>query len=48
MTRVLVIIPTYNELAALPLVLPRLRSAEPQCDVLIVDDNSPEIGRAHV
>lgn len=40
--RVLVIIPTYNELEALPRTLARLRAAEPGADVLVVDDASPD------
>ena len=40
--RVLVIIPTYNERAALPVALSRLRAAEPDVDVLVVDDASPD------
>lgn len=40
--RVLVIIPTYNELDALPRTLARLRRAEPTADVLVVDDASPD------
>lgn len=40
--KTLVIIPTYNELENLPLILRRLREAEPQVDVLVVDDNSPD------
>ncbi|MBT0771971.1 polyprenol monophosphomannose synthase [Kineosporia sp. J2-2] len=40
--RVLVIIPTYNELENLPLILRRLRSAEPSAHVLVADDNSPD------
>ena len=42
MTRVLVCIPTYDEREALPVTLRRLRSAVPDADVLIVDDNSPD------
>lgn len=38
----LVIIPTYNELENLPLIVGRVRSATPNVDVLIVDDNSPD------
>lgn len=38
----LVIIPTYNELENLPLIVDRVRSATPDVDVLIVDDNSPD------
>ncbi|MBW4096430.1 MAG: polyprenol monophosphomannose synthase [Acidobacteria bacterium] len=40
--RVLTIIPTYNELESLPKTLARLRSAVPDADVLIADDNSPD------
>lgn len=40
--RTLVIIPTYNELENLPLIVGRLRKAAPRVDVLIVDDNSPD------
>ena len=38
----LVIIPTYNEIENLPLITGRLRAAQPDVDVLIVDDNSPD------
>ncbi|QGU07375.1 Undecaprenyl-phosphate mannosyltransferase [Corynebacterium occultum] len=40
--RTLVIIPTYNELENLPLIVGRVRKATPQVDILIVDDNSPD------
>jgi len=40
--RVLVIIPTYDELENLPLILGRLRAAVPQAHVLVADDNSPD------
>jgi dolichol-phosphate mannosyltransferase len=40
--RVLTIIPTYNELESLPKTLGRLRTAVPESDVLVVDDNSPD------
>lgn len=40
--RVLTVIPTYNEKDNLPIVIERLRAAVPQCDVLVVDDNSPD------
>nr|WP_231366040.1 polyprenol monophosphomannose synthase [Zhihengliuella flava] len=36
------IIPTYNEIEALPVTLARLRAAVPESDVLIADDNSPD------
>ncbi|GAB2514789.1 Undecaprenyl-phosphate mannosyltransferase [Corynebacterium atrinae] len=38
----LVIIPTYNELENLPLIVGRVRAATPDVDILIVDDNSPD------
>lgn len=38
----LVIIPTYNEIDALPPTLERLRSAVPEAHVLVVDDGSPD------
>ncbi|RSZ63459.1 polyprenol monophosphomannose synthase [Corynebacterium hylobatis] len=38
----LVIIPTYNELENLPLIVGRVRAATPEVDILIVDDNSPD------
>jgi dolichol-phosphate mannosyltransferase len=37
-----VIIPTYNELENLPLILGRVRAAVPEVDVLVADDNSPD------
>lgn len=40
--RVIVVIPTYNERAALPGTLARLRRAVPGADVLVVDDASPD------
>lgn len=40
--RVVTIIPTFNEIESLPDTLARLRSAVPDSDVLIVDDNSPD------
>lgn len=40
--RVLTIIPTYNEIESLPLVIARLRTALPEVDILVVDDNSPD------
>ncbi len=39
---VLVIIPTFNEIQNLPLILDRVQKATPDVDVLIVDDNSPD------
>ncbi|MDO4761722.1 MAG: polyprenol monophosphomannose synthase [Corynebacterium sp.] len=40
--KTLVIIPTYNELENLPLIVGRVRAAEPKVHILIVDDNSPD------
>ncbi|MBV9649283.1 MAG: polyprenol monophosphomannose synthase [Pseudonocardiales bacterium] len=40
--RTVVVIPTYNERANLPVVLRRLHDAVPDADALIVDDNSPD------
>ncbi len=42
LSRVLVIIPTYNEIENLPLILDRLHTAVPTADVLVVDDSSPD------
>ena len=36
------VIPTYNEAANLAWILNRLRRAEPDVEVLVVDDNSPD------
>jgi dolichol-phosphate mannosyltransferase len=38
----LVIVPTYNERESLVAVLDRLLVSSPECDVLVVDDNSPD------
>ena len=40
--KVLVIIPTYNELENIELITSRLRRAVPQAHILIADDNSPD------
>jgi dolichol-phosphate mannosyltransferase len=40
--RVVVIIPTYNEVDNLPLILQRLFSTVPEAHVLVVDDSSPD------
>ena len=40
--RALVIIPTYNELNNLQLLLPQVLEQDPRIEVLIVDDNSPD------
>ena len=38
----LVVIPTYNELENLPIILDRLHKARPDVHVLVVDDGSPD------
>lgn len=38
----IVIVPTYNELENLPLVVPAIRAAVPDAKILIVDDASPD------
>ncbi len=42
MPKYLVVLPTYNELESLPVVLERLFAHNPQVHVLIVDDASPD------
>ena len=39
---ILVIIPTYNEAENVAIVIPRVLSSCPECEILIVDDNSPD------
>jgi dolichol-phosphate mannosyltransferase len=39
---VLVVVPTYNERASLPVILDRVRAATPDAHVLVVDDDSPD------
>jgi len=45
--RILVVIPTYNELENLPKIVARLRASVPEAHVLVADDNSPD-GTARV
>jgi len=40
--RALVVIPTYNEAANLPNIVPEVLAQDPRLDVLVVDDNSPD------
>ena len=40
--KVLVVIPTYNEIESLPGALDRVRAAVPEANVLVVDDSSPD------
>ena len=39
--RVVMVVPTYNEADNLPWIVGRLRAAEPDVDILVVDDGSP-------
>lgn len=41
-SRVLVVIPTYNEVDNIVPILDRLRDANPSVDILVVDDGSPD------
>ena len=40
--RVLVLVPTYNEIENIDDVLQRARMALPDADVLVIDDGSPD------
>ncbi len=40
--RVLVVIPTFNEIDNIALIVQRLRAAVPTAEILIADDNSPD------
>src|SRR5262245_52374839 len=40
--QVLVVVPTYNELENVELLLPAVRASLPDADVLVVDDSSPD------
>jgi dolichol-phosphate mannosyltransferase len=40
--RVVMVVPTYNEADNIGWLLGRLRAAQPDVDVLVVDDNSPD------
>lgn len=40
--RVVVVIPTYNEAENLAWIVGRVRAAQPEIDVLVVDDGSPD------
>jgi dolichol-phosphate mannosyltransferase len=45
--RTLIIVPTYNEAGNITPIIARIRSAVPEIDILIVDDNSPD-GTGHI
>ena len=40
--KTLVLIPTYNELGNLPIIVSAVRAAVPSADILIIDDGSPD------
>lgn len=40
--KVAILIPTYNERENLPRIVSRIRAAVPQCDLLVLEDNSPD------
>ena len=40
--RVVMVIPTYDEASNLAWIVGRLRAAQPDVDVLVVDDDSPD------
>jgi dolichol-phosphate mannosyltransferase len=41
-SRVVVVVPTYNEIENLPLLVPRVLEQDPRIEVLVVDDASPD------
>ncbi|MBU6348390.1 MAG: glycosyltransferase, partial [Actinomycetales bacterium] len=45
--QILVIVPTYNELESLPVLIAGLRRNLPTVSILVVDDNSPD-GTGHL
>jgi dolichol-phosphate mannosyltransferase len=42
MKRLLITVCTYNELENIRLLVPELREAAPEADILVIDDNSPD------
>lgn len=40
--KALVVVPTYNESANLPQIIPQILAQDPRLEVLVVDDNSPD------
>ena len=40
--QILVIIPTFNELESLPVIIGRVRASVPEAFILVADDNSPD------
>lgn len=46
--KTLILLPTYNERENIEAMLEALNHAEPSCDVLVIDDNSPDNTADHV
>ncbi len=42
LSKVLIIIPTYNERENIVLIIPEIKNVLPQCHILVVDDSSPD------
>ena len=42
MSRVIVVVPTYNEAENLPLLIPKILERDARLEVLVVDDDSPD------
>jgi len=42
MSRIIVVVPTYNEADNLPLLVPQVLAQDPRLEVLVVDDDSPD------
>lgn len=42
MKKTIVVIPTYNEIEALPVIVEKLQVVIPSINILVVDDNSPD------
>ena len=42
MSRCIVVVPTYDEAENLPALLPRVLAQDPDIEVLVVDDESPD------
>lgn len=40
--KILVVVPTYNELMNLPHIVPAILTQDPRLELLVVDDNSPD------
>jgi dolichol-phosphate mannosyltransferase len=42
LSRVVVVVPTYNEVENLGLLVPQLLEQDPRIEILVVDDSSPD------